>query len=287
MTTLYRTMKPAHPEPPTTGPTALEESGSGMLSLEEAAAFLKVSKNTLRRWTNEGYLPALRVGQRQERRFRREDLLAVTARPAGAPRDGASVAHAAGTTPAHTCVFCQSREEEWKIVGAAVGEQLRLGGQVIVIGEADRCEFFGERIGALGFQIEDLRRSERLQCLTPRQSYLKSGTFSADRALAFIEALILFANAAGYRGITIIGDSEWLFSYPGGVSAELRAEFLDYEQRLSQLFANHPVAEIFCSYNLSVVSGSDILALLGSHTRLRHGAHDLRIGRAEPQARTA
>jgi excisionase family DNA binding protein len=46
----------------------------GLLTLEEAARLLGVSKITLRRWTRAGSLGCVRVGQRGDRRFRREDL---------------------------------------------------------------------------------------------------------------------------------------------------------------------------------------------------------------------
>src|SRR6266550_2180809 len=47
-----------------------------LLDIREAAALLRVSETSLRRWTNAGRLPCLRVGGRRERRFRRSDLLA-------------------------------------------------------------------------------------------------------------------------------------------------------------------------------------------------------------------
>src|SRR3982074_2152102 len=47
-----------------------------LLDIGEAARFLNVSETSLRRWTNAGALPCLRVGRRRERRFRRADLLA-------------------------------------------------------------------------------------------------------------------------------------------------------------------------------------------------------------------
>jgi excisionase family DNA binding protein len=46
----------------------------GLLTLEDAARLLGVSKITLRRWTRSGSLGCVRVGQRGDRRFRREDL---------------------------------------------------------------------------------------------------------------------------------------------------------------------------------------------------------------------
>jgi transcriptional repressor of dcmA and dcmR len=47
-----------------------------LLDIREAAELLRVSATSLRRWTNAGLLPCLRVGGRRERRFRRADLLA-------------------------------------------------------------------------------------------------------------------------------------------------------------------------------------------------------------------
>ena len=53
-----------------------------LLDIREAAQFLNVSETSLRRWTNAGLLPCLRIGRRRERRFRRADLLAFMEQPA-------------------------------------------------------------------------------------------------------------------------------------------------------------------------------------------------------------
>jgi excisionase family DNA binding protein len=45
-----------------------------LLTTREAATFLKVSEASIRRWTDSGLLPASRVGRRQARRMREEDL---------------------------------------------------------------------------------------------------------------------------------------------------------------------------------------------------------------------
>lgn len=46
----------------------------GLMTLDEAAAYLGVAKVTLRRWTRDGHLACVRIGKRQDRRFRRSDL---------------------------------------------------------------------------------------------------------------------------------------------------------------------------------------------------------------------
>jgi len=45
-----------------------------MMTISQAAQLLRVHPNTLRRWSNQGILKSYRVGQRGDRRFRREDL---------------------------------------------------------------------------------------------------------------------------------------------------------------------------------------------------------------------
>jgi transcriptional repressor of dcmA and dcmR len=58
-----------------------------LLDISDAARFLNVSETSLRRWTNDGLLPCLRIGGRRERRFRRADLLAFM-EPTAPHRDG-------------------------------------------------------------------------------------------------------------------------------------------------------------------------------------------------------
>ena len=43
-------------------------------TVEEAAEYLRVSKRTIYKLTEEGRLPAFRIGQERHRRFRKEDL---------------------------------------------------------------------------------------------------------------------------------------------------------------------------------------------------------------------
>ena len=52
------------------------------LTTEEAADYLRVHVNTVRRWAREGTIPAAKLGNRGGFRFRREALT-------GAPRCGA------------------------------------------------------------------------------------------------------------------------------------------------------------------------------------------------------
>jgi excisionase family DNA binding protein len=57
-------------------------AGAQVLTVSEAAAFLRVSVGSVRKWSNAGALRSFRLGPRQDRRFLLGDLLKfVTNRP--------------------------------------------------------------------------------------------------------------------------------------------------------------------------------------------------------------
>jgi excisionase family DNA binding protein len=52
----------------------MEYDEDDLITIEEAAELLGLSKVTLRRWTRDGRLPCIRIGSRGDRRFRPSDL---------------------------------------------------------------------------------------------------------------------------------------------------------------------------------------------------------------------
>ena len=48
--------------------------GRALLTASEAAYFLSAHVNTVRRWSNQGILPAYRIGPRGDRRYRMDDI---------------------------------------------------------------------------------------------------------------------------------------------------------------------------------------------------------------------
>lgn len=46
-----------------------------LLRIREAAEMLGVNPETLRRWDRQGRLKAIRIGQRGDRRYHREDII--------------------------------------------------------------------------------------------------------------------------------------------------------------------------------------------------------------------
>lgn len=48
-----------------------------ILTLKESCEVLNCHSNTLRNWDNKGILKAIRFGIRKDRRYRKEDILAI------------------------------------------------------------------------------------------------------------------------------------------------------------------------------------------------------------------
>jgi len=51
-----------------------KDSLSKLLTIRQAAEILNVHVETLRRWDNKGKLPAIKVNDRGDRRYRQEDI---------------------------------------------------------------------------------------------------------------------------------------------------------------------------------------------------------------------
>jgi excisionase family DNA binding protein len=53
----------------------LGEDLPDLMTIDEVAKFLRVSKITLKRWGKRGKLPAIRINQRGDRRYKKEAVL--------------------------------------------------------------------------------------------------------------------------------------------------------------------------------------------------------------------
>ena len=51
-----------------------------LVTVREASQILHIHPNTLRKWSDQGLIPSCRIGQRRDRRFAVEDLLAFLER---------------------------------------------------------------------------------------------------------------------------------------------------------------------------------------------------------------
>jgi excisionase family DNA binding protein len=238
---------------------------SSLLTLEEAARHLNVSKVSLRRWTNEGRLPCLRIGARRERRFRLEDLDRFTGAMAGA---GTPADPDPGGAPRHVSLYFRTLDEHWELFRPYLLDHVERGHPVAYIHDDDRGDNLRRRLRREGLDRRALVDAGLLRLMPASTAYLRTGSFSAGRMIDFMESVILDMRSMGHRAGMLTGETNWCMSGAEGV-----AEFPVYERRLNDLLAGYPEITVVCHYDLRRLDGEAILQSFHSHPK-----HCSRVG---------
>jgi excisionase family DNA binding protein len=241
-----------------------------LLTIADAATLLNVSKATIRRWTNEGRLTCSRIGARDERRFRKTDLIEFinqslpgTAEPCDVPANPLPSRDAASS---HCCIISNDVEEEWMTLGAEVLRSLGQGSHVLVIEDSDRRERLEMLLAENDLNKHELLAAHVLRCVSIENSYFLSGSMQWDRAVAFVESAILEAKARGFDKILIIGTGSWASDFPG---EDVLGELRKYELGLDQMLSRHPEASVLCPYAATQVSSHMIVQAFETHPAMR------------------
>ena len=216
-----------------------------LLDIAEAATLLHVSQASLRRWTNRGLLPCLRIGGRRERRFRRADLMAFVENQS----TRAPVGHLCGL---YTSDLARTRQ-----AARLLGDGLDAGSVCILAAQPDARERI---LAQLARRRPSLRRAQDTGHLIV--------TVYADEAkaqLAYWETQFAAATEAGPQSIRVVGDVS------GGRLA--RASFdrvVAYEAAYGRLSGRFPVTTM-CLYDARLHSGLETAGVLAVHPDLfRH-----------------
>lgn len=232
----------------TTKPTKL-------LTLDDAASFLGVSKVSLRRWTNEGLLACHRIGPQGRRRFDLEQLKKFAERsddPEGRQQSqGPYPLHRLHSKldaepRRHVCMFFRNPVEQWEVFRRYFLHHYRNRQPTLYIRSATSQAQMREWLASEGLDFDEVMRSGLLQLLTADQAYLKSGHFSADAMVAFVRQMIIRTNADGHPAHLVTGEMDWYGSGAPGVE-----EMHEYERRLNFLQDEFPEVTIVCQYDVS------------------------------------
>ena len=244
-----------------------------LLTIDEAARYLSVSKSSLRRWTRLGTLACSRVGARRERRFRREDLDRVlhpdvhaSATPAAAssslPGDplAALAAAAQHGVPRHVALHFRDRDELWRLFRPYVLEHANQHQPILYVHEENSRADVLTRLRGEDLNPKQMMAQGLLRLLVPADAYLRSGSFSPQRMIDFMEGAILDRRAAGHEAMLISGEMTWCLSGAPGVEG-----MIEYEARLNDLLARYPKVTIVCHYDMQRLNGDITLGALCSH----------------------
>jgi excisionase family DNA binding protein len=225
-----------------------------LLTLDEAASFLGVSKVSLRRWTNSGLLACHRIGPQGRRRFDLEQLKKFAERSDTGTRHASEARyplHRLNSKPEaeprpHVCVYFRNPVEQWEVFRRYFLHHYRRRQPTLYIRSASSESRIKEWLASEGLDFDEVTKSGLLQLLAADQTYLRAGHFSADAMVAFVRQMIIRASSEGYPAHLITGEMDWYFSRAPGVE-----EIHEYERRLNFLQDEFPEVTIVCQYDVS------------------------------------
>jgi transcriptional repressor of dcmA and dcmR len=214
-----------------------------LLDIREAAEFLRVSETSLRRWTNAGRLPCLRIGGRRERRFRRSDLLAFV---------GAAGPTAATPSRNHVCGFYTSELSRARAAAAFLAVGLQPGALALLVAAP-----------AVQRAVIDVLERERPSIRTDVKAgrlVLAEYRNSATVQLEFWRAHLRAALKNGISRVHAVGDVS-----AGALGRLPFAEILEYEAEYDRSIARDFPVSTLCQYDARKLSGVDAAAVLHCH----------------------
>jgi excisionase family DNA binding protein len=229
-----------------------------MLDTREAAELLGVSEASVRRWGDGGLFPMQRVGQRRQRRFRRDDLLAFLERGSQPARGHSSdvVWVGGGVVPmgSHFATFYASDAGRLRIAIPFLREGLALGQPCVLIASGERLDRYIEALEAdLGGELAEATR-RGLFAIVPAPGS------TVETALAFWEDRVGAATSpSGPAALRAVGD----------MASEKQVfptveQMLTYEHLLSVLIKRLATV-IVCQYDVREFDGPPLLEAIKAH----------------------
>jgi transcriptional repressor of dcmA and dcmR len=231
-----------------------------LLTIEQAAEFLRVSETSLRRWTNAGRLACLRVGRRRERRFRRADLMAFME---DQPAEGQAAAPRAGP-PGHTVIDGVSYALGSHLCGLFASEVGRIRQVVSFLEDGLRPGTVCYYSAPEEAQAEAMAHLEKSRPSLPAdiaagRLVLSRYIPSPEGQLEYWDVSMIAAMRDGAHAFRIVGDLRGLGPT---VSAEGLIEYeTGYEESIARRF---PVVTL-CQYDMRHFSNLTVFGALKLH----------------------
>ena len=241
--------------------TTQPDPNSDLLNIKEAAAMLKVSEASLRRWTNAGRLACLRLGAKGERRFRREDLMsfledrAATSPLESAPAGGAAEVLLEGITINHGSHICTLYENDlgrlkWSVPFLSDG--LRNGDACFLIAEKPVRDEIIDQISETYDSVAE--------AIDQGQIILSDGVAGGEAMCDFVKHSLVMATGSGKQSFRLLGDMSWCLRL--GMSYD---ELIHYEALYDHTIAHRFPVVSLCQYDVRDFSGAAILGALKCH----------------------
>lgn len=163
--------------------------------------------------------------------------------------------------PSHMCAFFDSRNEEYELLTPFYQEGITLDEEVVTIVGAERYNDHLRRLSTQGVEVDTALANGRLQLLTTEDTYVKGGSFGAQRMYEMLQAMLADAHQRGHR-VRAAGDMDWaLHGAPGS------GELMEYEARVNLLLAQYDCT-LICVYDINEINGRMAMEILRTHPSL-------------------
>jgi excisionase family DNA binding protein len=244
----------------------------GLLTMQDAADYLSVSKISLRRWTKTGRLRCFRVGVRGERRFSKADLNEFlstehAARGESVAGDPTVVGDLQPIAPVprpvsrnHVSLHFSNQDEQFAMLRPYLLRHVRLGAPMLYIYDSTSPERLMDLIRSVGVDPDELTRRGLLRAVPSSDVYLLGGGFSTAGTLAFLENYVCEMLSGGRSTALVTGEMSWYFSGANGVE-----NILDYERQVNRIAKKHPQVTIICQYSIERFDSAITLGTLCAH----------------------
>lgn len=238
--------------------TTQADQNSELLNIKEAAAILKVSEASLRRWTNSGRLACMRLGAKKERRFRREDLMSFlekrdthespsAARPTEVLLEGVAIEYGS-----HICTLYGNDYGRLKWSVPFLVDGLKNGDCCFLIAsKAMRDEILGHVRKASNKLDEAIETGQLIQ---------SSGIPDGEAMCRFVEQSIFTARQAGLRSFRLLGDMTWCLDL--GMTND---QMFEYERQFDREIGHRYPLVAVCQYDTRDFTGPAVLNALQCH----------------------
>jgi excisionase family DNA binding protein len=234
-----------------------------LYNTKEAAAFLRVSEASIRRWSDAGLLPARRIGGRRERRFSESDLVSflgtsdiVAAARAESLQTTVNVGGVPLSMHTHLATFYDSDAGRLRLTAPFFAEGLRAGQPCFLVASGDVLDSYFEALGREhGVDIEAALHEGRLVTAPGPGA-------DVDAALSFWEQCCWRAVGRGPTVIRITGE---MASARKGFASD--ADMMRFEVAFNVLARRFPMVAL-CQYDVRQFDGETVFQAMRAHPDL-------------------
>lgn len=168
--------------------------------------------------------------------------------------------------PIHICAFFDSRDEQYAVILPYIKDGLDNKDKVINILESDGHTAHCDCLSHAGIAVEEHLASGHLDVLASEDTYLKGGSFAAEKMLNMLEDALIQAANEGHTSVRATGEMVWALKNLPGTD-----ELIEYEARLNFLTPKHSCS-LICMYDVSRFSGRVLSDVLATHSHvIMHG----------------